>query len=120
MVNDRSLLSDRIITLLGQSAGNLLKMGDYITMLQPEVSTPFHGLMVVGWQEALDCRAAIFINSEPASGFRRWNVQNFAEQYNVATGDGTALNDPVPWVVDFTAPPNYANNLWINELDLSQ
>jgi hypothetical protein len=99
-------------------------MGDYIIMTRPkndnvdllgdpDTGNPFHGLMVIGWQEAMDCQEAIFQGANYQNSFRIWRVNEFAETY--IPNDTRALNftliaNPVPWVVDFTAPPVYNNS----------
>jgi hypothetical protein len=129
-VVDRPALSARVSSLLNQNQNNQqpshpLKMGDYITMVRPAnatltnwlgdplISSPFHGLMVIGWQEALDCRTAIFQGGNYQNPFRTWMVTQFAETHVPGTStialDGTTITNPVPWVVDFTAPPIYDN-----------
>jgi hypothetical protein len=118
IVSDRPALSARVLSLLNQSQNGSLKMGDYITMLRRDsgitTATPFHGLMVIGWQEALDCRDAIFQGASYQNAFRIWTVNQFAEIYvsggTISLG-GTAIANPVPWVVDFTAPPVYNNGI---------
>jgi hypothetical protein len=118
-VSDRSGLSTRVLSLLNQSQNGSLRTGDYITMLNTGFSTdpppnvPFHGLMVIGWQEALDCKDAIFQNADFLSPFRIWTVDQFAMSYvlgNTIASNGTVITNPVPWVVDFTAPPVFNNN----------
>jgi hypothetical protein len=124
-VNNPSALSTQVILLLNQNGPTLLKMGDYITMLNtsgnmdgaPPQGGPFHGLMVIGWGEALSCEDAIFggttNNGLNATAFKRWTVDQFAETYapsNTIALNQTIINNPVPWVVDFTAPPDYSNN----------
>ena len=65
-----------------------------------------HGLVVIGWQEAFNCRIAIFQNSQTVDGgYRMWEVDDFGTSYDEAINRG--IPNPVPWVVDFTAPPNY-------------
>jgi hypothetical protein len=119
-ITDRAALSARVVALLNQNQSNQLKMGDYITMLNTSnnmndepPSVPFHGLMVIGWQEAMDCQEAIFQGANYQNSFRIWRVNEFAETY--IPNDTRALNftliaNPVPWVVDFTAPPVYNNS----------
>jgi hypothetical protein len=101
-----SALSSRVIQLLTSSsanAGRELQVGDYMFIN----SNPSHGLLVVGWQEALSCPAAIFNNGNPNQGFRLWAIGDFAkDRFSPAPN----MTYPVPWVVDFTSPPNAADN----------
>jgi hypothetical protein len=95
-------LSARVVQLLTNNSinnGRELQMGDYIFI----DSNPVHGLLVVGWQEALSCSSAIFNDGDPNKGFRRWTITQFA---NNRFGPAPNMANPVPWVVDFTSPPN--------------
>jgi hypothetical protein len=79
-------------------------MGDYVFI----TSNPQHGLVVVGWQEAMSCRTAIFNNgTDLTGGYRRWAIGNFGASYSDA--QTKAISNPVPWVADFTSPPTPNN-----------
>jgi hypothetical protein len=69
-------------------------MGDYIFIS----TSPPHGLLVVGWQEAQDCTTAVTGTGSP---LRNWNIDDFAMSYDSA--DQSGVLNPVPYVVDFTS-----------------
>jgi hypothetical protein len=78
--------------------------------------------VIIGWGSAEHCPAAIFSSgvvpsttpytlpttTTPRGVYRNWNVNQFADTYQTAPSLGIA--NPVPWVVDFTSPPNQSDD----------
>ncbi len=118
-ISNPTSLSTRIHTLLTSNPLNTVggatyevKRGDYVFLNpvffdtgMPNPAISQHGLVVVGWQSALNCRTAIFANGmDKNGGYKRWTVPEFRMTYTEAMTAGIA--NPVPWVADFTSPPN--------------
>jgi hypothetical protein len=72
-------------------------MGDYLYIS----TNPSHGLVVVGWGEALNCGQAIFANGTSlANGYRQWSINNFGLTY--ADAQAKIISNPVLYVADYT------------------
>jgi hypothetical protein len=102
-------LSQRVSDLLSTDSNidpdtgttNEVKMGDYLFIS----TAPEHGLVIIGWQAAMDCSQAIFADGvNRVNGYRRWSITDFGMSYTDAQSRGIPY--PVPWVADFTSPPN--------------
>ena len=79
-------------------------MGDYLFIN----TVPEHGLVIIGWQKAMDCAEAMFADGvNRVNGYREWAVTDFGRSYIDALGRGIPY--PVPWVADFTSPANADN-----------
>jgi hypothetical protein len=103
---------------VAQRIGQDIQRGDYLYIN----SNPTHGLVIIGWGSAENCPAAIFssgvaaattpytlpTSTTPRGVYRNWNVNQFADTYQTALSLGIA--NPVPWVVDFTSPPNLSDD----------
>ncbi len=85
-------LSNRVQQLLTTNTQNrAIQMGDYVFIN----TTPAHGLLVVGWQQTLNC-------SDAYQRPNNWTVNDFGTTYLDAQTRG--IQNPVPYVADFTDP----------------
>ncbi len=115
VVGNPSGLSQFVVQQIGQ---NNIQRGDYLYIN----SNPTHGLVIIGWGSAISCRDAIFASgvvpsttpytppstATPRGVYVDRNVNQFADTYQTAPSLG--ITNPVPWVVDFTSPPDRSND----------
>lgn len=92
VVSDPQGLSNRVQQLLTDNSQNrIIQMVDYIYIN----TVPSHGLIIVGWQEALNCIQAF--EHQP-----NWLIDDFGVSFQDA--QAKQIPNPVPYVADFTDP----------------